>query len=197
MEKSVLYACLGKDSKNASGDKTIVNSTLVQSMFPKYISKSRKVNRGLCVKIDNLIYGMCRSCAAHFVGVGIMEYNIIDEQQMVGFISTRMPYAATSDRIPIIGQESLIQNLKKLILTISYTLMPAKCVTVTKKKASGPTISLRAMDLFMAYVRKRHGRHVECLGRLDADLRGDRSFKPDVVHALRRGHRPLHERDVH
>lgn len=82
-----------------------------------------------------------------------MDYDAIDEHQMVGFMSTRIPYAVTSDRIPIIGQDSLIQNLKKLILTIGHTMMPAKCVTVTKKGAGGPTNSRKAMDFFMAYVR--------------------------------------------
>lgn len=84
-EKSLLYACLAEEPKNASDEKTIVNFSLVQSLFREYITKPGKVTRGLRVKLDNLIYGMCRSCAAHFVRVGIMDYDTLDEHQMVGF----------------------------------------------------------------------------------------------------------------
>lgn len=88
----------------------------------------------------------------------------------------------------------MILTLKKLILTIGYTLMPAKCVTVTKKRAGGPTISGRAMDIFMAYVR-----HVmwNALGGLMLTYEATAHSSPYVVHALRRSHRPVNERDVH
>lgn len=82
-----------------------------------------------------------------------MDYETIDERQMVGFVTSRLPYATSSDQIPIIGQESLIQTLKKPILTIANTIMSAKSMTVTKKRTGNPTITRKAMDTFMSYVR--------------------------------------------
>lgn len=84
---------------------------------------------------------MCRSFAAHIVMNGMQAY-VIDVDQMGGFLSKHMVATNVMESIPIIGSDTLISTLRRLIIVPVHTMLPGGGVSATWKR-KGNTSSLR------------------------------------------------------
>lgn len=74
--KSILYSATSANPRNDSGTKSVLSATLVHEMFRPWINKPQRVSKELCITLDNLMYTMCRSFAAHIVMNGLHAYAV-------------------------------------------------------------------------------------------------------------------------
>lgn len=94
---------------------------------------------------------MCRSFAAHIVMNGLNVYTV-GVDQMGGFLSKHMVATTVLDSIPIIGSETIIRTLRRLIADTVNTMLPGGGVSGSCRKST-ICITAEAMNLFMVFLR--------------------------------------------
>lgn len=150
--KSILYASTSANPRDDSGTKSVLSATLIHEIFKVWINRQQKVTKELCITLDNLMYTMCRSFAAHIVMNGLHAY-AVDVDQMGGFLSKHMVATNVLESIPIIGSETVITTLRRLIVGPVHTMLPGGGVSGSWKRKWTVSITSEAMKLFMAFLR--------------------------------------------